>query len=233
MESGCIPAGRDSRTSNIKGSDMGEYNYHGGKIQLFEADHKRYFSHGYEDKITQYMEAHLKPGDTFLDVGANIGYHTLHAAKLVGETGQVFAIEPHPGNVCQLLDNVALNKYEWVRVYAGGLTNSYADVARLYEGKNNRHHSMFSSRTPPGCRSFMVMTCRGDKLFMQTRIHMAKIDTQGMELQVLGGLQACLIHNAGIHLIIEAHPPQTTHSQIVAELERFNHQAFYKGDALS
>ena len=59
--------------------------YHGGKILLSDADYQRYFTHGYEDKITQYMEANLKPGDTYLDVGANIGYHTLHAAKLVGD----------------------------------------------------------------------------------------------------------------------------------------------------
>ena len=206
--------------------------YHGGKILLSEADQGRYFTHGYEDKITQYMEAHLKPGDTFLDVGANIGYHTLHAAKLVGPTGFVHAIEPHPSNAAQLLDNVALNDYCRVTVVVGALSDSNAQWTRLHEGKNNRHHSVFSDRTPRNGRSFMVMSCRGDQLFMMTRIHMAKIDTQGAELQVLGGLQATLIYNPGIHLILEAHPPQTLRSQIVAELERFDHQAFYKGDSL-
>ena len=44
-----------------------------------------------------------------LDIGANIGVHTLHLAKLVGETGQVLAFEPNPVACEELRRNIALN----------------------------------------------------------------------------------------------------------------------------
>jgi ubiquinone/menaquinone biosynthesis C-methylase UbiE len=48
----------------------------------------------------------IKPGMTILDVGANIGYFTLIAAKLAGKTGKVYAFEPQPENFRLLVRNI-------------------------------------------------------------------------------------------------------------------------------
>jgi FkbM family methyltransferase len=57
------------------------------------------------------IEQVLKPGMTALDIGANIGYFTVMMARLVGSTGRVYAVEPHPGNFELLRTNVARNGF--------------------------------------------------------------------------------------------------------------------------
>ena len=52
----------------------------------------------------------LRPGMTFVDAGANIGYFTLLASRIVGKTGRVFAIERDPANLSILLANIERNK---------------------------------------------------------------------------------------------------------------------------
>jgi FkbM family methyltransferase len=51
----------------------------------------------------------VKPGDTVLDVGANIGAHTVVLSQLVGSSGQVYAFEPECYNYYTLCGNLAIN----------------------------------------------------------------------------------------------------------------------------
>src|SRR5580692_10186007 len=51
----------------------------------------------------------VRRGDTVLDIGANIGAHTLHLARAVGAEGKVWAIEPTDYAIGKLRDNMALN----------------------------------------------------------------------------------------------------------------------------
>jgi FkbM family methyltransferase len=73
--------------------------------------------HVYDRDLTFYRRF-LRPGDAVVDVGANIGLATLVAAKVVGPSGRIVAVEPHPRTFEYLRDNVQLN----------GLT----DVVQLY-----------------------------------------------------------------------------------------------------
>jgi FkbM family methyltransferase len=70
----------------------------------------------YEPALTALLRAWLRPGDTCLDVGANIGYFTLLAAARVGPAGQVHSFEPHPRTFRDLRRNVALNRFAHVRL---------------------------------------------------------------------------------------------------------------------
>lgn len=63
----------------------------------------------YEPETSRFIAAHLRPGDTFWDLGANAGYHTLMAARAVGATGRVIAVEPDPGTCEILREQLALN----------------------------------------------------------------------------------------------------------------------------
>ena len=63
----------------------------------------------WEPRETALISELLKPGDTFVDVGANIGYFTLLASRLVGATGKVIGIEANPRTFKLLEANVALN----------------------------------------------------------------------------------------------------------------------------
>ena len=55
------------------------------------------------------IKRNVKKGDAALDLGANIGHHTLILAKLVGDTGKVFAFEPAPENVALIRKSIKIN----------------------------------------------------------------------------------------------------------------------------
>ena len=59
-----------------------------------------------------WLDEQLRPGEVFLDVGANVGVYTLYAGLRVGAGGHVFAIEPHLRNAAALLDNVLVNNLQ-------------------------------------------------------------------------------------------------------------------------
>ena len=63
----------------------------------------------WEPYETSLLLSMLRPGDVFVDVGANIGYFSVLAASVVGDDGAVFAFEPDPDNFRLLRRNVALN----------------------------------------------------------------------------------------------------------------------------
>jgi len=61
----------------------------------------------WEPNLTAWLKRRLAPGDCFVDVGANVGYYTLLASRLVGGEGRVVAIEPHPRLHATLTRNAA------------------------------------------------------------------------------------------------------------------------------
>lgn len=62
-----------------------------------------------EPLATHMFTEHIQPGNTVIDIGANIGYYTILAAQIVGETGKVYAFEPEPKNLTLLKKNVEHN----------------------------------------------------------------------------------------------------------------------------
>ncbi|UMB76863.1 FkbM family methyltransferase [Dickeya fangzhongdai] len=66
--------------------------------------------HGeWETPVRRELQRLLTPGSTFIDVGANIGLHTLYATTLIGETGRIIALEPHPVTRELLRKNLEIN----------------------------------------------------------------------------------------------------------------------------
>jgi FkbM family methyltransferase len=71
---------------------------------------------GGEPEVQAAVVEHLRPGMTFYDVGANIGFFSLLAARLVGETGHVAAFEADPEIAARLRANAARNAFSWITV---------------------------------------------------------------------------------------------------------------------
>lgn len=69
-----------------------------------------------EPGTISWLRNYVRPGDTVVDIGANVGIYTVLAAKLVGQRGKVFAFEPHAVNFSSLMENIALNEIEDVCV---------------------------------------------------------------------------------------------------------------------
>ena len=74
------------------------------------------------------LKKYIKPGDTVIDVGANIGTHTIAFARMVGKTGKVFAFEPQPRLDKILGANIHLNRLDNVFWSDKALGSSVADI---------------------------------------------------------------------------------------------------------
>jgi FkbM family methyltransferase len=69
-----------------------------------------------ELEVQHALQRHVAPGMTFYDLGANIGFFTMLAAKLVGATGQVTAFEADPEIAARLREHATRNQFYWVNV---------------------------------------------------------------------------------------------------------------------
>jgi FkbM family methyltransferase len=69
-----------------------------------------------EPEVQAALEQHLRPGMIFYDIGANIGFFSLLAARLVGKEGRVVAFEADPEIAARLCEHVARNEFGWITV---------------------------------------------------------------------------------------------------------------------
>lgn len=77
----------------------------------------------YERDRQQRLVEVLKPGECFLDIGANVGFYSLLASRIVGASGQVHSFEPFPRNVEYLKKHIGLNNLQNVTAYAVALSD--------------------------------------------------------------------------------------------------------------
>ena len=77
---------------------------------------RQVFEGGGERAVQAALVEHLRPGMTFYDVGANIGFFSLLAARLVGKSGRVVAFEADPEIAARLRENAARNGFSWIAV---------------------------------------------------------------------------------------------------------------------
>ena len=75
-----------------------------------------YFEGGGEREVQAALLQYLRPGMTFYDIGANIGFLSLLAARAVGKDGKVFAFEADPDVAARLRENVARNEFPGITV---------------------------------------------------------------------------------------------------------------------
>jgi FkbM family methyltransferase len=94
---------------------------------------------------TQLFERVLRPGDTFLDVGANIGYFTIYGAALVGFKGRVHAFEPNPRTFDLLARNVRLNNVGHVCTLQQAAVGADCGERALNTFRRNQASSTFAT----------------------------------------------------------------------------------------
>ncbi|MCE9534142.1 MAG: FkbM family methyltransferase [Planctomycetes bacterium] len=159
----------------------------------------------YEPTETKLVRQILKDGDVFIDVGANIGWYSVHAAKLVGEKGQVIAFEPEPNNLGLLRKNVQVNGLKNVVVDDRGLSSAAGSFKLFLEKDNLGMHSLVMEHG--GQKYIDVQTIRFDDYWAgKGDIKLVKIDTEGAEGMILEGMRETLKNHKNIELIVEFAP---------------------------
>jgi FkbM family methyltransferase len=134
----------------------------------------------------------LRPGFTFVDVGANLGYYSLGAGRRVGEEGRVFAFEPNPTTLARLRRNVALSQGGMIRVFDCALADAPGEAVLHAPLEPAMHgHASLMNQDWAGNVKTTVPVRRLDDVLGETlsRLDTIKIDAEGSELAVLRGAE--------------------------------------------
>jgi FkbM family methyltransferase len=188
----------------------------GGRFEcdLQDLVQSRIFYFGvWEPNLTAFVQQRVRPGDVVVDVGANVGYFTLLASRLVGDAGRVVAIEASPRVFGLLNRNIALTGARNVRainvavsdrhgslpIYAGPPDNVGATSVRddWYGGGRER----FEATVPAAPLASLL---EPDEL---QRVRLLKIDVEGAELPVVLNLLDTM-HEFGpdMDIVVEMSP---------------------------
>ncbi|HAV34999.1 MAG TPA: hypothetical protein DCX52_01345 [Massilia sp.] len=153
------------------------------------------------------IESLLRPGDVFVDVGANIGMHTLAAGRAMAGQGTMIAFEPF-GPTCRLLEkSVWINGFGPITRIHGCAVSDREDSVPLYLGASSGHHSLLALNHAAASDQVQVRTVRLDDVIEpQLGVSLLKIDAEGAELEVLAGAAATIHGNPDIAIIAEFGP---------------------------
>jgi len=148
-----------------------------------------------EPAVESALAGRLKPGDVFYDLGANIGFYTILAARATGAQGKVFSFEPDFENARRLERNVARNGFANVSIIEAGVWSSSGD--RHFSGANagspDRGIGSFVYQTGPA-ESAAVVPCVSIDDFAKSAPPPSgiKCDVEGAEIEVLRGARDTL-----------------------------------------
>jgi FkbM family methyltransferase len=163
----------------------------------------------YEPAETQFLATVLAEGDGFIDVGANVGWHTMNASLSIGPTGRIYAFEPRTETRELLEASVAANGLQGVVLVHGVAVGDSSSDATLYwpQGTANPGGSSLARPLDGEWREETVRVCTLDSMAINHRIKALKIDIEGAEPMAIHG-GAALIHEHRPVILSEVHDEQ-------------------------
>ncbi|WP_282685891.1 MULTISPECIES: FkbM family methyltransferase [unclassified Streptomyces] len=149
----------------------------------------------WEPYMTGWLQRRLRPGDTYVDVGANVGYYSLLAAQLVGADGRVVAIEASPVFHQRLLRNITLNGYGNVRAINGAVSDTEEILKFVLASSANMGANSIVPYEGPAESTFEIAARPLPDLLTEEEIACArviKIDVEGAEGSAVRGMASLL-----------------------------------------
>ena len=180
---------RRARPSTISHGPMRGLRFTGG-------DTAGYALGASEPAVQRAIETHLKPGDSFYDIGANVGFLSLLGAKCVGPTGRVYCFEPQAGLLPLLAHNLDQNGFHNYEIIEAAVADAPGTTRLNQDGLR----AAVTAEAGPT----RILTL--DELDLRPAA-LVKIDVEGAESRVLRGMLRVM----GEHrptLIIEIHGDQ-------------------------
>ena len=146
----------------------------------------------------------VKEGMTVLDIGANIGYYSLIAARRVGKKGLIFAFEPAPENLSLLRRNIEANGFNNIIPVAKAVSNC-SGKQKLFLGNDPIEHSLSDY---VGTEFIEVDVTSVDEFVRSQNlsVDLIKIDVDGTEMKVLEGMVETQARNPSMKIITEFVP---------------------------
>ena len=180
---------------------------HGHRLKLDLSDiverETYYLGRFFEWELQAAINQYVRPGDAFLDVGANIGMVTMAASAAVGPEGGVLPVEPNPAVRQRLLGHVEMNGLENVQVFDNALGSEPGSAtlttasAHTGTGTLRAQEGALNSYTVP----VKTLDSLADLIPADRQVFL-KIDTEGYDYNVLRGARE-LLARPGIRIFAE------------------------------
>lgn len=190
------------------------------------AKHVMYRSEWFDWDLMHFMEEFMKPDDRYLDVGTNVGLHVLNASRLVA-TNRIFCVEPHPRNLERLRLCLRLNGLEAATVLPVAASSQSGKVRLVGDDVFSRTQGT-GALTEGSFVGMEVDAVRLDEVLPMEMIHLAKLDVEGGEWQVLMGLEEHISKGLLPALVLELLGHARTHGLEEAEFVRWLQQQGYR-----
>lgn len=163
----------------------------------------------WEPSLSAFLRSELRPGDVFLDIGANVGYFTLLAARAVSNAGRVFAVEALPATAEKLQRNINANGLANAAVLANIASDEEGEV-EMYRAPATNVGKSGTTRVPDGVsvgRVPMIVASDAVPRALWPRVRAIKVDVEGHELRVIRGLQPLMDQmRPGASVVVEVAP---------------------------
>ncbi len=163
--------------------------------------------HFYENDIGLFLTRIIRSKDTCVDIGANIGMHSLLMSSLVGPEGKIIAFEPGKESSKELRANVTLNNFSNIKLKKTILGENCGEEVFFHFSSEDSGIS-YCVKTPDNenldweC----LKTSTLDKEINDKKIKVVKIDVEGFEGQILRGSQSLLKNDIVRYWIVEYAP---------------------------
>lgn len=170
-----------------------------------------YASGEYERRIEALLVSRLCPGSVFYDVGAHIGLFSLLAARIVGESGSVFAFEADPENVERIKEHASRNGLDHICIVPCAVWSSPGRLffKRVATDSSHNQGAVATDASMYNENTIEVEAVSLDAFVQEHRPPtLIKIDVEGGEANVLDGVKETFKSNAPL-LICEIHNQRT------------------------
>jgi len=180
-------------------------------LDLANAIHRQIYMGCFANAMTRWAKALLRPGGSFLDVGAHAGYFSLIAANRVGRNGRVFAVEPNPVVFATLRAHLTANAIAQVEACHWSLAERNGSVSLHVPSTESYRDYNATLLRRPEWTPIEIPARRLDDCLDEwgiERIDLMKIDVEGAEPRVLDGGGAHLASGVVRHAMIEINGPR-------------------------
>jgi FkbM family methyltransferase len=172
----------------------------------------------YEYEMTNHICGILKQGDSFIDLGANEGFFSIVASRIVGNSGTVFSIEPQQRLWQVIIKNIEINGLTNVQLIPFGISSTPGEAAmNLYPTLNSGASSLAGSfNFKVSLKKIRKAAYTSSTIRLKTldevipsyikNIKLIKIDIEGFEYEALTGAKRLLETGVLENLLIELHP---------------------------
>ncbi len=167
----------------------------------------------WEQHYTDLVKRIVKPGDTFVDVGANFGYYSVLGGALVGSHGKVFSFEPSPRPFQLLKMSMKANgflKPDDGNIFEYGVSDYIGEATFNFKEGDFGGGSLFIPNARLEKESFTEVTIKLSTLDVMLKdvqqIDFIKIDAEGSEVSVIKGMEGLIKRSPDLKILLEFYP---------------------------